>query len=55
MNDALAEALSQPIELLYGGDILCEPGFAEFRVGAPEIVAIENRIGLHSSGQQAPA
>src|ERR1035437_846433 len=52
VNNALAETLFDPIELAHGGQILCEPGLAEFRVGAPQIVTIEYRIRPHSSGQQ---
>src|SRR5258708_9229547 len=56
VNSALAEALlSEPIELLHGGNIFCKPGVAEFWVGAPEIVAIESGIRPHSSRQQASA
>src|SRR5438445_13826878 len=55
MNNTLAEAAREPIELLHGCQVLREPRFYEFRVRAPQIVAIESRIRLHSSGQQAAA
>src|ERR1700730_882875 len=48
VNDALAEALlSEPIEPFHGGQILHEPGLEELRVGASQIVAIENGIRPH--------
>src|SRR5882724_8255051 len=56
VNCALSVALpSESIEPVHGGQVLREPGFHEFRIGPPQIVATENRIDPHSSGQQAPA
>src|SRR3981189_3228061 len=56
VNKTLAEALlSEAVKLLHGGYILCEPRLEELRVGAPQIVAIENRVRPHSSGQEASA
>jgi len=51
VNNALAETLpGEPIQPLHGGHILCEPRLAEFRIAAPKIVAIEDRVRRHASG-----
>jgi hypothetical protein len=50
VNDAFAEALlSEPIEPFHCGQILREPGLEELRIGASQIVAIENGIRPHAS------
>src|SRR5205807_238786 len=56
MNDAFAETiLGETIELLHGGEILCEPRLAELRIGAAKIIAVEFAVRSHASGQQPPA
>src|ERR1700722_10765185 len=56
VNNALVETLPcKLIKLLHGGHILYEPRLHKFWVSTPQVVAIEDRTRLHSSGQQAAA